>query len=90
MVLVLAAVMGLNWHGALSVFAMSTGTAITVVVLAIIATRARDWASALVAHRSPLWTLAAGGVGALGGALLVLFALWLLNASFALKPTMGV
>lgn len=90
LVLVLAAVMDLNWHGALSVFAMSIGTAITVVILAIIATRARDWASAVVAHRSPLWTLAAGGVGALGGALLVLFALWLLNASFALKPAMGM
>lgn len=90
LVLVLAAVMELNWHGALSVFAMSIGTAITVVVLAIIATRARDWASEVVAHRSPLWTLAAGGVGALGGALLVVFALWLLNTSFALKPTMGM
>ena len=90
LVLVLAAVMDLNWHGALSVFAMSIGTAITVVVLAIIATRARDWASEVVAHRSPLWTLAAGGVGALGGALLVVFALWLLNASFALKPAMGM
>ncbi len=88
LVLVLAAVMGLNWHGALSVFAMSAGTAITVVVLAMIATRARDWASAVVAQRSPLWTLAAGGVGALGGAFLVLLALWLLNASFALKPPM--
>ena len=90
LVLVLAAVMALHWHGALSVFAMSIGTAITVVVLAIIATRARDWASEVVAHRSPLWTLAAGGVGALGGALLVLFALWLLNASFALEPAMGM
>jgi len=90
LVLVLAAVMGINWHGALSVFAMSTGTAITVVVLAIIATRARDWASGVVAHRSPLWTLAAGGVGALGGALLVVLALWLLNASFALNPALGL
>lgn len=88
LVLVLAAVMGLHWHGVLSVFAMSTGTAITVVVLAIIATRAREWASEAVAHRSPLWTMAAGGVGALGGAVLVLLALWLLNASFTLKPPM--
>ncbi len=90
LVLILAAVMDLMWHGALAVLAMSVGTAITVVVLAILATKARDWASAVVAHRSPLWTLAAGGVGALGGALLLLLGLWLLNASFALKPTMGL
>ncbi len=90
LVLILAAVMDLMWHGALAVMAMSVGTAITIVVLAIFATKARDWASAVVAHRSPLWTLAASGVGALGGTLLVLLALWLLNASFALKPTMGL
>jgi nickel/cobalt exporter len=90
LVLILAAVMDLIWHGALAVMAMSLGTAITVVVLAIFATKARDWASAVVAHRSPLWTLAASSVGALGGALLLLLGLWLLNASFALKPTMGL
>ena len=84
-VLVLAAVMGLIWHGALSVFAMSTGTAITIVVLAVIATKARDLASEMVAHRSPLWSLAAAGLGALGGALLLLLALWALNASFVLN-----
>lgn len=90
LVLILAAVMDLTWHGTLAVLAMSVGTAITVVVLAILATKARDWASAVVAHRTPLWTLAAGGVGALGGALLLLLGLWLLNASYALKPTMGL
>ncbi len=90
LVLILAAVMDLMWHGALAVMAMSVGTAITIVVLAIFATKAREWASAVVAHWSPLWTLAAGGVGALGGALILLLGLWLLNASFALKPTMGL
>jgi ABC-type nickel/cobalt efflux system permease component RcnA len=90
LVLILAAVMDLMWHGALAVMAMSVGTALTVVALAIFATKARDWASALVAHRSPLWTLAAGGVGVVGGILLLLLALWLLNASFALKTTMGL
>jgi len=89
LVLILASVMDLIWHGAFAVMAMSAGTAITVVVLAIFATKARDWASAMVADRSPWWALAAGGVGALGGALLLLLGLWLLNASFALKPTMG-
>jgi ABC-type nickel/cobalt efflux system permease component RcnA len=63
LVLILAAVMDLMWHGALAVMAMSVGTAVTVVALAILATKARDWASAVVAHRSPLWTLVAGGMG---------------------------
>ncbi len=90
LVLILAAVMDLVWHGALAVLAMSLGTAITIVVLAIFATKAREWASAVVAYRSPLWTLAAGGVGALGGALLLLLGVWMLNASFALRPTMGL
>lgn len=85
-VLILATVMDLIWYGALSVIAMSIGTAITIVVLAIIAVEARAWASTVVAHQSPLWTLAGAGVGALGGTLLVLLALWALNASFALKP----
>ncbi|PUB75216.1 MAG: high frequency lysogenization protein HflD [gamma proteobacterium symbiont of Ctena orbiculata] len=90
LVLILAAVMDLMWHGALAVMAMSVGTAVTIVALAIFTSMAREWASAVVAHRSPLWTLAAGGVGVLGGTLLLLMALWLLNASFALKPTMGL
>ena len=89
LVLILAAVMDKLWHGALAVMAMSLGTAITVVVLAVFATSARDWASAAVAHRSPLWSLAAGVAGAIAGALLTLLALWLLNASFSLKPTLG-
>ncbi|MBT3025718.1 MAG: nickel/cobalt transporter [Candidatus Thiodiazotropha sp. (ex Ctena orbiculata)] len=90
LVLILAAVMELTWHGAFAVMAMSVGTAITVVVLAIFATKARNWASVVVAHQSPLWTLAAGGVAAFGGTLLLLLGLWLLNASFALKPTVGL
>ncbi|MCY3773177.1 MAG: nickel/cobalt transporter [Gemmatimonadetes bacterium] len=89
-VLILAIAMDLIWYGALSVIAMSIGTAITIVVLAIIATEARAWASTVVAHRSPLWTLAAAGLGALGGTLLILLALWALNASFAMKPAMGL
>lgn len=80
LVLILASVMGLVWHGALAVLAMSLGTAITIVTLAILATKAREWAGAVVAHRSPLWALAGGGVGVLGGALL------LLSASFATRP----
>jgi len=89
-VLILATAMDLIWFGALSVIAMSIGTAITIVVLAIIATEARAWASTVVAHRSPLWTLAGAGLGALGGTLLVLMGLWALNASFTLKPAVGL
>ncbi len=84
-VLIIAAMMGLIWHGTLSVIAMSTGTAITVVILAIVATKARDLARKVVAHRSPLWALLAAGLGALGGAILLLMALWALNTSFMLN-----
>jgi ABC-type nickel/cobalt efflux system permease component RcnA len=90
LVLILASVMGLTWQGALAVLAMSLGTAITVVVLAILATKARDLASALVAHRSPLWALAGGGAGAAGGALLLMLGLMLLSASFAMRTPMGL
>ncbi len=90
LVLILASAMGLIWHGALAVLAMSLGTAITIVALAILATRAREWASRIVAHQSPLWALAGGGVGVLGGALLVLLGLSLLSASFAVRQTMGL
>lgn len=90
LVLILAAAMGLIWHGALAVLAMSLGTAITIVALAILATRAREWASRIVKHQSPLWALAGGGVGALGGTLLVLLGLSLLSASFAARQTMGL
>ncbi len=68
LVLMLAAVMDLAWHGALAALAMSLGPAITIVTLAILATRTREWASAVVAHRSPVWILAGSGVGVLGGA----------------------
>lgn len=90
LVLILASVMDLAWQGALAVLAMSLGTAITIVLLAILATKAREWASALIAHRSPVWTLAGGGAGALGGALLMALGLTLLITSFAMKPAMGL
>lgn len=82
LVLILASVMGLAWHGAFAVFAMSVGTAITIVTLAVFAAKAREWASAWVEHESPVWALAGGGIGALGGAALVLMGLLLLSASF--------
>jgi len=90
LVLILAAVMDLVWHGALAVLAMSLGTAITIVTLAIMATKTREWASAVVAHRSPLWGLAGGGVGVLGGVVLLLFGLMLLSTSFATRSPITV
>jgi len=90
LVLILASVMDLTWHGVFAVLAMSIGTAITVVVLAIFAVKAREWASTLVNHTSAIWTLAADGVGAMGGTLLLFFGLWLLYTSFALNPAMGL
>ena len=89
LVLILAAVMDLMWYGALAVIAMSLGTAITIVTLAYLAMKARDWASEVVAHRSQLWTLTAGCIEVLGGLLLLFLGLWLLNASFVLKPAIG-
>lgn len=90
LVLILASAMGLIWYGAPAVLAMSLGTETTIVALAILTTRARDWASRIVEHQSPLWALAGGGVGVLGGSVLVLLGLSLLIASFALEQTMGL
>ncbi len=88
LVLILASVMDLVWHGALAVLAMSIGTAMTIVTLAVFATKAREWTSNLVAHRSPLWGLAGGGVGMLGGIALLLLGLLLLNTSFTAQSVL--
>ena len=84
LVLILAATLDLIWHGALAVLAMSIGTTITIVVLAFIATMAREWASSLVAYQSTFWNLAASGMGVLGGGLILIIGLWLLSTSFVL------
>jgi ABC-type nickel/cobalt efflux system permease component RcnA len=83
LVLILASVMDLAWYGALAVLAMSIGTAITIVTLAVLVTKARGWASKLVEHRSSIWALAGGGIAAFGGVLLMLLGLLLLSASFS-------
>ena len=88
LLLILASVMDLIWHGALAVLGMSVGTAMTIVTLAVLATKAREWASGLVAHRSPAWGLAGGGVGMLGGMVLLLLGLLLLNASFTTQSVL--
>ena len=90
LVLILASVMDLIWHGVFAVVAMSVGTAITVVILAILAVKAREWASTLVNHSSGVWALAADTVGTLGGALILMFGLWLLYTSFALKSVISL
>ena len=84
LVLILAATLDLTWHGAFAVLAMSVGTAITIVVLALIATKAREWTSSMVAYQSPFWSIAAGSAGVFGGGLILFFGLWLLTTSFAL------
>lgn len=63
---------------------MSLGTAFTIITLAVLATKAREWTSAVVAHQSPLWALAGGGVGMLGGGLLLLFGLLWFAVAWAL------
>ncbi|MEM7195330.1 MAG: nickel/cobalt transporter [Pseudomonadota bacterium] len=89
LVLILSVTLNLVWHGALAVLAMSLGTAITIVALAVVATKARELASSFVADRSPLWSLAGIGVGILGGGLLLFLGIWLLSISFSLNSTLG-
>jgi ABC-type nickel/cobalt efflux system permease component RcnA len=63
-------------RSALAVLATSPDKAITSEMPAILATKARERAGALVAHRLPLRALAGGGVGMPGGALLLPFGLF--------------
>ena len=88
LVLILASVMDLVWHGALAVLAMSIGTAMSIVTLAVLATKAREWAGGLVVHRSPAWGLAGGGVVILGGMVLLVLGLLLLKASFTTQSVL--
>ena len=89
LVLILAIVSDLMWHGAFAVLAMSLGTALTIVLLAIFASTAREWASAITSHRSRFWSLTAGGVEALGGVVLLFLGLWFLKGSFGVIPAIG-
>jgi len=85
LVLVSSTALQVMWHGALAVFAMSVGTAITIVLLAFLAVKARELASTVVAMQSPLWTLAGAAVGVIGGGLLLLLGLWLINSPSVLN-----
>ncbi|MCV6591103.1 MAG: nickel/cobalt transporter [Marinobacterium sp.] len=90
LMLILASVIDVMWYGTAAVIAMSVGTAITVVSLAILATKARTWVTTLTQHTSPLWLLAALSAGALGGTLILLLALSLLYTSLKIPPILGV
>ena len=84
LVLVLAFAMNLVWAGVAAVMAMSAGTALTVSALAALSVYARKSAVALggyLSEDSPRFAQVLDGIGMLGGILIVLFGVALLQAS---------
>jgi ABC-type nickel/cobalt efflux system permease component RcnA len=84
LVLVLAYTMNLVWAGVTAVMAMSAGTALTVSALAALSVYARKSAVALggyLSEDSPRFAQVLDGIGLLGGILIVLFGMALLQAS---------
>ena len=84
LVLVLAYAMNLVWAGVAAVMAMSAGTALTVSALAALSVYARKSAVALggyLSEDSPRFAQVLDGIGMLGGVLIVLFGIALLQAS---------
>lgn len=84
LVLVLAYAMNLVWAGVAAVMAMSAGTALTVSALAALSVYARKSAIALggyLSEDSPRSAQVLDGIAVLGGLLIVLFGLALLQAS---------
>jgi nickel/cobalt transporter (NicO) family protein len=84
LVLVLAYAMNLVWAGVAAVVAMSAGTAFTVSALAALSVYARKSAVALggyLSEDSPRFAQVLDGIGMLGGLLIVLFGMALLQAS---------
>jgi nickel/cobalt exporter len=84
LVLVLAYAMNLVWAGVAAVIAMSAGTALTVSALAALSVYARKSAVALggcLSEDSPRFAQVLDGIGMLGGILIVLFGMALLQAS---------
>jgi nickel/cobalt exporter len=84
LVLVLAYAMNLVWAGVAAVMAMSAGTALTVSTLAALSVYARKSAVALggyLSEDSPRFAQVLDGIGMLGGILIVLFGMALLQAS---------
>jgi nickel/cobalt transporter (NicO) family protein len=84
LVLVLAFAMNLVWAGVAAVMAMSAGTALTVSALAALSVYARKSAVVLggyLSEDSPRFTQVLDGIGMLGGILILLFGMALLQAS---------
>jgi nickel/cobalt exporter len=84
LVLVLAYAMNLVWAGVAAVMAMSAGTALTVSALAVLSAYARKSAVALgryLSEDSPRFAQVLDGIGMLGGIVIVLFGIALLQAS---------
>jgi nickel/cobalt transporter (NicO) family protein len=84
LVLALAYAMNIVWAGAAAVMAMSAGTALTVSALAVLSVYARKSAVALggyLSQDSRRLAEVLDGIGMLGGILIVLFGVGLLQAS---------
>ena len=84
LVLVLAFAMNLVWAGVAAVMAMSAGTAITVSALAMLSVYARRSAIALggyLSDDSPRIARVLDGIGMLGGIVIILFGIALLQVS---------
>jgi nickel/cobalt exporter len=84
LVLVLAYTMNLVWAGVAAVMAMSAGTALTVSALAALSVYARRSAVALggyLSDDSPRFAQVLDGIGMLGGIVIILFGVALLQAS---------
>jgi len=83
LVLLLARIMGLDGVGVAAVAAMSTGTALAVAILALLAVSARQWAASIGGKRRNHYRMAADAVALAGGILVMAIGITLITASFA-------
>lgn len=91
LLLIFAHVMQIYWAGIAAVVAMSTGTAITVSTLALLAVNARQWVLAMTESASSRWWGVAGGVLILlAGTVILYLGLSLLIYSFGPKHPLGL
>jgi ABC-type nickel/cobalt efflux system permease component RcnA len=91
LLLIFAHVMQIYWAGIAAVLAMSTGTAITVSTLALLAVNARQWVVALTESASSRWWGVGGGVTILlGGSLIFYLGISLLVYSFGPEHPLGL
>jgi ABC-type nickel/cobalt efflux system permease component RcnA len=91
LLLIFAHVMQIYWAGIAAVVAMSTGTAITVSTLALLAVNARQWVLAMTESTSSRWWGIGGGVLILlAGTLILYLGLSLLIYSFGPQHPLGL